>query len=566
LAKSDLIIDILGTTITITADEDPEYLNKLLGKYKKTIDNVKKISGLKDPLKLAVLTGYLLCDDLEKAGSLQLKTEDSSEAEELTLGMISRLEDALKITETVNEEAEAEPQEINKEAEAKPQEISEEAETEPQEINEEAEAKPQEINKEAPAEKNFKIYKLQNSIKNYAWGSAEWIPALLEEKNLSRIPWAELWMGVNPAGPSRIMPDDAGENPLLLSELIEKDKEFYLGKEMALNFGNLPFLFKVLAAAKPLSIQAHPNLIQAREGFERENRMGIPVDAPNRNYRNPNHKPEIICALLPFLALSGFRKGKETAFILEILSQGSEGALLSGFENLLFALNSENENPYKAFLLSLFGLNKDVLKTLGLFIKDKSPSLQNDFPEYKNEWKLCSLLAGLYPGDPGILAPIYLNIVELSPGEAMFIPAGVLHSYIYGLGMELMADSDNVLRGGLTSKNMDQDELMEILNFSENIPEILTKGDPSSAWFTYKPLAREFKLSVMKGQGSPVTFPEEGPSIVFISNGSTEIKEEDKEDSTVLKKGESAFIPYGKKGRIVFSGSFTAYSASAGFP
>ncbi|MCL2129832.1 MAG: cell division protein ZapA, partial [Treponema sp.] len=259
MAKSDFIIDILGTTITITADEDPEYLNKLLGKYKKTIDNVKNISGLKDPLKLAVLTGFLLCDDLEKAGSLQLKTEDSSEAEELTMGMISRLEDALKITETENEETEANPQKINVEAETKLQKIDEEA-------------IPQKSDEEAPDEKNFKIYKLQNTIKNYAWGSTEWIPALLEEKNFSRIPWAELWMGVNSAGPSQIMPDDAGESPHLLSELIVKDKEFYLGKDLALNFGNLPFLFKVLAAAKPLSIQAHPNLLQAREGFERENR------------------------------------------------------------------------------------------------------------------------------------------------------------------------------------------------------------------------------------------------------------------------------------------------------
>ena len=541
MAKSDLSIDILGTAITISTDEDPEYLKKLLEKYKQTIDNVQRISGLKDPLKLAILTGFLLSDDLEKAGlSFQERgsgtetphPEESGEAEMITLGMLSRLDEAL--------------------------EVSSGAETTGEIIT--------------PAVRGA-IFKLQNTVKNYDWGSPEWIPALVGQKNLSRVPWAELWMGVNPLAPSRVVLQEEnesgeagyGEAPLL-SALIDQEKEAFLGPDAGRIYGTLPFLFKVLAAAKPLSIQVHPNREQAEEGFDRENQAGIPLNAPNRNYRNPNHKPEIICAIEPFAALCGFRKAAEIAFLTEIISQGSEGALKAGFETLISALKEENKNPHEAFLSGLFSLGTEARQALGPFIKAQVPLLESDFPEYLDEWKLCSYLAGLYPGDIGIIAPLYLNIIELEPGEAMYLPAGVFHSYIHGMGMELMADSDNVLRGGLTPKYTDPAELLNIINFSEYTPEILRVPSPAPSWFSYPTPAEEFTLSVMHGQGNSISYPETGPSIVFITEGSAVVTEPEAVPGNgaemVLSKGESVFIPAGENRRLVFSGAFTAYAAA----
>ena len=535
MAKSDLRIDILGTVFTISTDEDPEYLNMLLDKYRRTIENVQRVSGLKDPLKTAILTGFLLCDDLEKAGGgespAQSSGEEGGEAEKLTLGMISRLDEALMAPDAPREEGDTIPEAAIQEAGAG-------------------------------------IFRLKNPVKNYDWGSPEWIPALVGERNLSRIPWAELWMGVNPSGPSRVISgeDESGkvQDAPLLSELIDRKKETFLGKGIAGTYGTLPFLFKVLAAARPLSIQVHPNQKQAREGFHRENRAGIPLDAPNRNYKNPTHKPEIICALSPFAALCGFRTVPEIIDLFEILSRRSGGPLKAGLENLVSALKRENENPYKAFLTALFGLGREERAALGPFIRTHVSPLERDFPGYRDEWELCSYLAGLYPGDPGIIAPLYLNIVELAEGEAMYLPAGVFHSYIHGMGIELMADSDNVLRGGLTPKYVDPRELLEILTFSAYRPEILKAPSPPPPWFSYPSPAEEFALSVISCSGSSVPYPETGPSIVIVTQGDAAISEPGSGNEITISKGESVFISAGKNRNLVFSGTFTAYAAAAG--
>ena len=180
MSKSDLRIDVLGTEITISADEDPEYLKALLEKYRGTIDNVKRITGFKDPLKIAILSGFLLCDDLQKAGSSgAAKNTENGEAEQLTLGMISRLEELVSDAAGTNIEEASASSHPTEEAEAAA----------------------------APHPKyQSAIYKLENIIKNYDWGSPEWLPSLMKQRNISRVPWAELWMGVNAQGPSRIIP------------------------------------------------------------------------------------------------------------------------------------------------------------------------------------------------------------------------------------------------------------------------------------------------------------------------------------------------------------------------
>ena len=554
MAKSDLRIDVLGTSFTISAEEEPEYLSRLLEKYRKTVENVERISGLKDPLKTAILTGFLLCDDLEKTGIAEEGETNRYEAERLTLGMISRLDNL--------------------------------------------------VSSYIPTDTKAGVYKLRNTVKNYDWGSPEWIPALTGQKNPDNLPWAELWMGVHPMGPSRIfLPGNPDENEgLLLSSLIAGDPEYFLGSETAHAYGTLPFLFKVLAAAKPLSIQAHPNLEQAREGFERENRGGIPLDAPHRNYKDPNHKPEIICALSPFASLCGFRGADETAELFEklylgisrtytpfnvpVISQDGLEALMTGLERAVAALRREGENPLRAFLWEVFSFENQAVEILGTVVKAIYPALEKDFNENSDEWQLCSYLARLFPGDAGILAPLYLNIIELAPGEAMYIPAGVFHAYIHGLGIEIMADSDTVLRGGLTSKNIDINELFKILDFSEFKPRVMrgshneNEHDIPGAemWFSYPASVGEFSLSVIQNREGSVNFPDMGPCIVLITEGSAEISisapegsaQDGKEAVTggtgmVLSKGESVFIPGSdRKGKVIFTGTFCAYVASPG--
>jgi len=565
MAKNDLRIDILGTNLTISTDEEREYLEKLLGKYKQTIENVQRLSGLKDPLKIAVLTGFLLCDDLEKSETTKQKTNQSSdeetgEAERLTLHMISRLSDAVPepVTEANTADSiipETAPEKIAAPDLSNAVESSPEAETITRQPEEPA---------VAPVAENtsLSIYKLQNPIKNYEWGSPEWIPALLGQRNLSRIPWAELWMGVNSAGPSRIVSDkteaDGSESgkaaaPPPLLELIEENPEAFLGKETAKIYGTLPFLFKIEAVAKPLSIQAHPNRAQAQEGFERENREGIPVDAPNRNYRDSNHRPELFCALSPLAALCGFRQVTEINALIEILCLCCEGVQLDSLESLVAAIKREDGNPYKNLLTVIFSMEKSTIESLGLFMRKYQTQLERDFPEYSGEWKLCSYLAGLHHGDPGILAPLYLNIIELAPGEAMYIPAGIFHAYIHGMGIELMADSDNVLRGGLTSKHVDREELFRILDFSEYRPEILKVPEPAVSWYTYPSPAGEFSLTVMQGERAEFQYHRTGPSIVLLTEGTASVS------GTDLSKGDSVFIPAEKS--LIFSGTFTAYAA-----
>ena len=525
MAKNDLRIDILGTVINITTDEDSEYLNKLLEKYRRTIENVQHLSGIKDPLQTAVLTGFLLSDDLEKArnaGQAGQKAEqcfeESAEAERLTLGMISRL-DGLKI----------------------------------------------DTNMVPGTVYNGTVYKLENQVKNYDWGSPEWIPALLGQENPSRIPWAELWLGVNAAGPSRaIQPceSEGGSSSPLLSELISLDRETLLGKPCAEKYGNLPFLFKIIAVAKPLSIQAHPSSEQALEGFNRENSEGLSLSAANRNYRDPRHKPELICALSPFAALCGFRNRLEICSILEALIQVSDVAIKASLENLISALSQYDENPYKAFLSALFSMDSNGM---GPFIIKRQALLERNFPEYLGEWKLCSYLASLYPGeisgsaDPGILAPLFMNIIELKAGEAMYIPTGVVHAYIHGMGIELMADSDNVLRAGLTAKHIDREELSRILDFSEFKPEILKTPAPPPSRFSYPSRYEEFTLSVLKSQGEPLSYYETGPSIILVTRGSLSISEGAR-PALEMKTGDSAFIPAGKN--LGFSGNFNACAAA----
>jgi mannose-6-phosphate isomerase len=500
----------LGTSITIETDGEKDYLKGLLETYKRQVEGIRSSTGLTDSLKIAVLTGFVLCDEVAKASK---KTgEEEKAAEELTL-VISRLEEAL--------DAPGEP--------------------------------------EKPG--SGQVYKLKNTVKNYGWGSPRWLPEFLGERNISRIPWAELWMGVHPSGPSRIAAGPEG-GELVLPDLIARNPRYFLGEETERDFGALPFLFKVLAAAKPLSIQAHPGAEQARQGWERENSGAVPLGAPERNYKDPNPKPEILCALSRFRALCGFRRPGEIRTLLEIFGAGS--GLQSALEGLVSALGGSEDSPLRTFLSRLYALDPEILKEMSGY--GRSQTLGEEYPEYSEEWALVRDLGRLYPGDSGVIAPLYLNLLTLAPGEAIYLPPGILHAYVHGMGVELMGNSDNVLRGGLTSKHIDRKELFRVLEFSPFRPQVLRPGvqvenGNGNLCFKYPAPCGEFSLSLIKGGNNLFSSP--GPSIVLVTEGELVIKDGGDNEKLRLRQGESAFVPAGG-GELRLSGAYTLYSAGAG--
>jgi mannose-6-phosphate isomerase len=420
------------------------------------------------------------------------------------------------------------------------------------------------------------IYKLHNQIKHYEWGSKYLIQEFLGLKkgngqpDGSSLPYAEMWMGTHVSAPSMAETGNdsrtgAAKNMVSLSELTG---------------GGLPFLFKLLAVEKPLSIQAHPNQAQALKGFERENKAGAAYkagavykagaayDERERSYKDPNHKPEILCAVFPFTLMAGFRQPEKIYSFFKTLMSVSpehEGTIAP----LLRALEGYPEVSLSGFFHALFKLEKTGVQKIGRFI------LENDSPnETLSEcWKLMRDFAALYPLDAGILSPLYLNVLKLNPGQAVFIPAGILHSYIQGFGVELMANSDNVLRGGLTPKYVDTNELINILDFSPFLPQIVTPpaGD-SSSWFCYPVPCEEFSLyRKLNGGGSNAFLKDiflkdsltDSQAICLVTEGEIHINGENLKDLT-FKKGESFFLSRREKdASLSFDGSYSLFAAAA---
>jgi len=394
------------------------------------------------------------------------------------------------------------------------------------------------------------IYRLENVIQPYAWGSRTAIAELTGQPVPSEQPQAELWMGTHPKGPSTVVYH--GER-LPLQRLIQQNPIEILGESIAAKFdGALPYLFKVLAAAQPLSIQAHPSQSQALEGFERENRRGIPLDAPHRNYRDGNHKPEIICALTPFWGLNGFRVPEETHRLMtpvcpEILDNALQGVPKPGKPGL------------RDLFQTMMNLSGDQKASACGEIIEKSARLKDSSPVY--EWIL--KLAGAYPGDIGILSPALLNLVCLEPSQAMYLPAGQLHAYLDGVGIELMANSDNVLRGGLTPKHVDVDELMRVVRFTPTPVDIVEANPLRSGEAIYPCPAEEFALGRIQATlGQPyVSSRERSVEVLLCTSGEGTICCEGSTDELSVAKGDSLLVPANLSGYIL-RGEATLYKAS----
>lgn len=357
-----------------------------------------------------------------------------------------------------------------------------------------------------------------------------------------------MWFGAHPADPAHIRVDGLQQS---LLELVRADPQHELGAVAPTFGGRLPFLLKILAAEEPLSLQAHPSAKQAQAGFERENLARVPLDSPMRNYRDENHKPELVVALERFEALAGFRPPLRTVALLRAL--GVER--LNPYADLLAA------QPDSAGLRTLFttwitlpqtalaAMLPKVLDGCVRYLAEKSEP-NSGAKEFAAEARTTLELAEAYPGDAGVLAALLLNRITLQPGQGLFLSAGNLHAYLRGVGVEIMANSDNVLRGGLTPKHVDVPELLRVLDFEPNELPIV-EAEPvdhtldGSCSLRYRTPAPEFALRrfELAAGAVPVPIPRSGPGILLCTSGAVRLLQG--ADELRIAAGTAAWISAG---------------------
>lgn len=369
------------------------------------------------------------------------------------------------------------------------------------------------------------MQKLINSVQNYAWGSKTALTELYGLDNPQQVPMAELWMGAHPKSSSQVV--NASGQTVSLRDVIDADKSTLLGDAVAKRFGELPFLFKVLCAAQPLSIQVHPNKRNSELGFAKENAAGIPMDAAERNYKDPNHKPELVYALTPFLAMNAFREFSEIVSLLQPVA-GAHTAIAHFLENP----NAERLSELFAALLNMQGDEKS--RALAI-LKTALESQQGE------PWQTIRLIAEFYPEDSGLFSPLLLNVVKLNPGEAMFLFAETPHAYLQGVALEVMANSDNVLRAGLTPKYIDIPELVANVRFTARPGnQLLTTPVQNGTELDFPIPVDDFAFSLHSLSAAQTEIAQQSAAILFCVDGEARLSKG--EQQLVLKPGESAFI------------------------
>lgn len=360
------------------------------------------------------------------------------------------------------------------------------------------------------------ILGIANTPREYAWGSQGEISALLGLSPTDSTE-AELWLGAHAGSPARVV----GEDRTLIDVV----------------GGRLPFLLKVLAAGSALSLQAHPTMQQAQRGFARENALGIPLDAPNRNYKDAFYKPELIYAVSEtFDALCGFRPARELRMLVDTLGVtfgplADDASLRDVFQWLITRAPGVDE------------LIADVVAR-----SDRST------PEFATVLDL----AAEYPGDPGIVISLMLNRVTLTKGQALYLPAGNIHAYLKGVGIELMASSDNVLRGGLTPKHIDVPELLEVLDFRPVAVPYLRPEHPSPNVEVFRPDVPDFLLAVIDDEGE---YELTGPAIALCTDGDLEVV--GATSAANLSRGDAVYLTP-DEGAVTFSGLGRVFLATVG--
>jgi mannose-6-phosphate isomerase len=400
------------------------------------------------------------------------------------------------------------------------------------------------------------IARLENSSQQYAWGDTQGILPFIDARVGSGYPLSEVWMGAHERAPSKLRLD-AGSLPL--NELIRQAPRHWLGKRVADQYRDLPFLFKVLAARSPLSLQVHPTLSQAREGFAKEERGGIPLLAPERSFKDPNHKPELAVALTPFQAMAGFRDPHEISTLL-----GPE---------LCATLNFKGRHPeeLRGFVRLVFSIERDAYHALEARLRARAEELlHSNLRKERQTGAMVLDLQDLFPHDPGQFGPLVFNILALEPGDGLFVPAGVIHAYVKGSVLEIMACSDNVVRAGLTIKHIDVDLLCDTLNPVVR-PVLIRPEQEHFGWGSktaYATPAEEFRLERLEVQANPagaspgarLSYKPSGPEILLCTGGNFRVHAE---NELVLPARASCFVA-GSCTEVGLEGYGTLWRATSG--
>jgi mannose-6-phosphate isomerase len=375
------------------------------------------------------------------------------------------------------------------------------------------------------------LFKIKGVVQHYSWGGYEFIPALLGIDNAGQQPFAEYWLGAHPNHPSTIEGTEVS-----LSELIREQPGKVLGTSVSKHFSSLPFLFKILDVRQMLSIQVHPSKESAIKEFALENEKGIPVNAPHRNYKDENHKPELMVALGDFWLLHGF---KNEMRLKEILQAKPE---------FHFLLSIFGENNYKALYEAVMTMEQEKVDAI------LSPILQPLLPMYESGqlqrsaedfWAARAVSTFCKDGhyDRGIFSIYFFNLIHLKKGEGIFQPQGMPHAYLEGQNVEVMANSDNVLRAGLTDKHIDVKELLKHVDFKATIPAVLPAENDFAV--TYNSPAQEFELHAYQFKGQKEIISSQSPEIWFLLSGTAKVTA--KEETIEMKRGEAVFLGSGEE-------------------
>src|SRR3954465_11827065 len=370
-----------------------------------------------------------------------------------------------------------------------------------------------------------------NTVRHSPWGSHTVIPELLGHPSPAEEPHAELWMGAHPGDPSVL------STGVPLDKAIAVDPQQLLGPAVVERFGaRLPFLMKVLAAETPLSLQAHPTPAQAEAGYAAEEAAGVAKDDPTRTFKDPYHKPELLLALTTFEALCGFRPVEESLHCLAKLQ----------VPELKPTIAALARGGLRAAIPQLIALSENRRTSLGEAVATRAASfVAAHDPEFINTYRWAATLAERHPGDAGVVISLMCNHLKLAPGEAVFLPAGNLHAYLPGAGIEVMASSDNVLRGGLTTKHVDLAALIEVLDFTDGrVPVIHPVLGPGG--LRYPVPVEEFDLTRIALDEGTGTLTTRGPQVLLCFEGAVTLASADGE--LRLEKGQSAFVPAGAPG------------------
>ena len=400
---------------------------------------------------------------------------------------------------------------------------------------------------------------MEGVVQPYAWGSKTFIPALLGTEPTDE-PQAELWLGAHPSAPATLDGGSIDGGPITrgsIDHLIAADPEGVLGVASVEAFGpRLSFLLKVLAADEPLSLQAHPSRSQAEDGYAREEAAGVPLDAKNRLFKDDWPKPELLCALVESEALCGFRAPSRTYALLEQLGVDKTLELMAPLGEDALPEAERLEHVFSA-IMRLDEPKPYVMEILQ-GAEAVGPGAEGELGQLAATIRL---LADHHPDDPGVLAATLMNRVVLQPGDAIFLDAGNLHAYLSGAGMEIMANSDNVLRGGLTSKHVDVDELTAILDFEPIPGDTIAPVPVSDGVVRYPTPAAEFALWRLTPTRSTIAVPETDAGRALIVVDGCVTLSSDSPD-VVLERGQAAFLEAGTEATA--TGDGTAFLASPG--